>query len=256
MVLSAVLLTGCVCQDTAPESVSSSRLEQSSEVQNTVQAGTAESAGGSLKDVDLSGQMEEYEELYDSGKALLKTGEEPELENTGIFSYGHWTTVYSFTTNAPFGIASNNAGDTVRAVSNGYTYEFDKETLSGKIQYNNSIQQRCKYYTASDRYAVTVSEDENGNRDVSVSEDAPIAVKITVDDNGVRSWIDKDGNVLVSDGDFTEWVTTDEFTTEEPQDYYEKELERVVPTNYEAITDDDGYTHIVFHYIKQTREKL
>lgn len=45
----------------------------------------------------------------------------------------------------------------------------------------------------------------------------------------------------------------EEFAGEKPPEYYECELERVIPTEYEVAENDEGCPKIIFRYARQTR---
>lgn len=174
--------------------------------------------------LDLTELEKQFDDLYENGKMVLKSGEEANLTSNGLYSYGPWTVTYSFALDSPMTLISNS---TFRIVSGGFTH---KTTESGSsFVYDYFFQERCKYYNTS-------------------------AVKIIVDDNGNRQWINENGDVVLSDNDYTEWNDLETIISESPKEIYEKELERVIPLEHEVVTDENGNVNVIYHYVHQTRQ--
>lgn len=181
---------------------------------------------------DLQEIIKIFEDQYDKQTILLKYGEESKLTPVGVsdftpngvFRYGVWTMIKLCSTEVPISTVSN---DTFRISSGGYSYDF---TESGThIVYKYFLYERCKYYGTA-------------------------AVKIIVDDDGNRIWLDEDGNTVMNDVDYTEWEDTETISCETPMEIYEKELERLVPLEYEI--NYDGETPITYHYVFQIRQHI
>lgn len=181
---------------------------------------------------DLDELMKQLDDLYINGKLVLKEGEEPILTPVGIsditpngaFRYGSWHTSDFLTSDHPI---SSISEFTFRILSGGYSYVTTENGTS--LVYKYFFQERCKYYNTS-------------------------AVKIIVDDNGSRQWLNTDGDVVLSDNDYTEWNDVETILSETPEEIYEKELERVISSEYEVVTDANGKVNIIYHYLRQTRQ--
>ena len=60
---------------------------------------------------------------------------------------------------------------------------------------------------------------------------------------------------MLSGEDFTPWKTTEIITSDFPETIFEDELERVISDNHEIVTDENSREKIIFHYIRQTRQR-